>query len=250
MVIGFFMILIDTTIVVIALPAIMAGLNADVGAAIWVTSAYLLAYAVPLLVAGRLGDRYGPRTLYLSGLMIFAGASLACGLSGTIMMLIIARTVQGVGAALMAPQTMAVITRTFPPDRRGPAMGLWGSVAGVAVLVGPMLGGLIVVTLGWEWIFFVNLPIGVLGFILGWIYIPRLPTHQHRFDWLGVVLSGVGLFCLVFGIEEGEAFNWGVIWGPITVWSLIGFGVLMMIIFIWWQRRAPEPLVPDRKSVV
>ena len=166
LVLGFFMILVDSTIVSVANPKIMEGLNTDINSVIWVTSAYLLAYAVPLLVTGRLGDKYGPKKLYLVGLSVFTLASLWCGLSGDIGMLILARVVQGVGAAMMTPQTMAVITRIFPPDKRGPAMGLWGATAGVAMLVGPILGGVLVDGLGWEWIFFVNVPVGVVAFVM------------------------------------------------------------------------------------
>ena len=136
LVLGFFMILIDTTIVSVANPSIMDGLGTDINSVIWVTSAYLLAYAVPLLITGRLGDRFGPKNLYLLGLVLFTGASAWCGFSGDISTLIAARVVQGLGAALMTPQTMAVITRIFPPERRGAAMGLWGATAGVATLVG------------------------------------------------------------------------------------------------------------------
>ena len=215
------MILIDTTIVSVANPRIMEGLNTDINAVIWVTSAYLLAYAVPLLITGRLGDRFGPKRLYLAGLVVFTLASLWCGLSGNIQMLIAARVLQGLGAAMMTPQTMAVITRIFPPDRRGAAMGLWGATAGMATLVGPILGGVLVDGLGWEWIFFINVPIGIVGFILAWRFVPSLTTHPHRFDIPGVVLSAVGLFLLVFGIQEGETYNWGTITGPVTVWGLI-----------------------------
>jgi MFS family permease len=141
LVVGFFMILIDTTIVFVANPSIGKALDADITAVVWVTSAYLLSYAVLLLIAGRLGDRFGPKRVYIAGLAVFTLASLWCGLSGDIAVLILARTVQGVGGALMTPQTMAVITRIFPPDRRGAAMGLWGATAGMAILVGPILGG-------------------------------------------------------------------------------------------------------------
>ncbi|WP_127794689.1 DHA2 family efflux MFS transporter permease subunit [Agromyces sp. LHK192] len=245
LVIGFFMILVDSTIVSIANPAILKDLDADLTAVIWVTSAYLLAYAVPLLITGRLGDRFGPKNLYLVGLAVFTLASLWCGFSGSIEMLIAARAVQGLGAALMTPQTMAVITRIFPPDRRGAAMGLWGSVAGIAALVGPILGGVLVDSLGWEWIFFVNVPVGVIGFILAMRFVPSLPTHSHRFDWLGVVLSAVGMFLLVFGIQEGDTYDWGTIVGPISVWSLIIAGIVVLVGFVVWQRfNRAEPLLP------
>ncbi|QDZ15238.1 MFS transporter [Humibacter ginsenosidimutans] len=245
LVIGFFMILVDTTIVSVANPKIMEGLKTDINSVIWVTSAYLLAYAVPLLVTGRLGDRFGPKNIYLIGLVLFTGASLWCGLSGSIEMLITARVVQGLGAALMTPQTMAVITRTFPPNRRGQAMALWGATSGVAMLVGPLLGGVLVDGFGWEWIFFINVPVGVVAFILAIILVPKLPTHQHSFDILGVVLSAVGLFLLVFGIQEGETYNWGTITGPITVWGLIIAGLVVLAGFVAWQAfNKGEPLMP------
>lgn len=245
LVIGFFMILIDTTIVSVANPAIMRGLNSDMTATLWATSAYLLAYAVPLLVTGRLGDRFGPRRIYLAGLVVFTLSSLFCGLAGTIDHLIIARVFQGLGAAMMTPQTMAVITRIFPPNQRGTAMSLWGATAGVATLVGPILGGVIVDTLGWEWIFFINLPLGVIAFVCALRFVPVLDTRKHRFDLLGVLLSAVGMFLLVFGIQEGESFNWGTIVGPISVWSLIISGVLVLALFVWWQGvQKGEPLLP------
>ncbi|WP_394553332.1 DHA2 family efflux MFS transporter permease subunit [Agromyces sp. MMS24-JH15] len=245
LVIGFFMILVDTTIVSVANPAILEHFDAGITEVLWVTSAYLLAYAVPLLITGRLGDRFGPKRVYLVGLFLFTAASLGCGLSGTITLLIIARVVQGLGAALMTPQTMAVITRIFPPTQRGAAMGLWGATSGVATLIGPILGGVLVDTLGWQWIFIVNVPVGIVGLILAWRLVPDLETHAHRFDWLGVVLSGVGMFLLVFGIQEGETYDWGTITGPITVWGLIITGILVLVAFVVWQRFNPaEPLLP------
>lgn len=247
LVVGFFMILVDTTIVSVANPAIMRGLETDIDAVIWVTSAYLLTYAAPLLVTGRLGDRFGPKPVYLTGLTVFTVASAACGLSTSIGMLIAARAVQGLGAALMTPQTMAVITRLFPPDSRGKAMSLWGAVAGVATLVGPILGGVLVDGLGWEWIFFVNVPVGVVAFVLAWRLVPRLDTRPHRFDVVGVVLSAVGMFLLVFGIQEGESYDWGLIGGWLPVWGLVGGGVLVLAVFVWHQgRMRGEPLLPLR----
>ena len=240
------MILVDTTIVSVANPAIKAALDPDTNNldnVVWVTSAYLLAYAVPLLITGRLGDRFGPKNIYLIGLSVFTLASLWCGLSGTLEMLIVARAVQGLGAALMTPQTMAVITRTFPPNRRGAAMGLWGATAGVATLVGPLAGGLLVDGLGWEWIFFINIPVGIIAFVLAWILVPRLETHPHRFDIVGVVLSAVGLFLIVFGLQEGEKYDWGAIWAD--TWAMITAVCVVMAIFVWTQARTKsEPLVP------
>ena len=175
LVIGFFMIFVDMTIVTVATPDIMAELDASTNDVLWVTSAYLLAYAVPVLIMGRLGDRVGPKWVYLVGLAIFTVASLWCGLSSSIEMLITARVVQGVGAAMITPQTMAVITRIFPAERRGQAMALWGATAGVATLVGPIMGGVLVDTGGWEWIFYINVPIGIVAFYLNWRLVPVLP---------------------------------------------------------------------------
>ncbi|MBO9521970.1 MAG: DHA2 family efflux MFS transporter permease subunit [Nocardioidaceae bacterium] len=245
--IGFFMILLDTTIVTVATPAIIEDLDAEVNAVVWVTSAYLLAYAVPVLITGRLGDRFGPKNLYLVGLTIFTAASLWCGLTTSVEGLIVARVVQGVGASMMTPQTMAIITRVFPVARRGRAMALWGATAGVATLVGPVLGGVLVDSLGWEWIFFINVPVGLVAFGLALWLVPRLETHAHKFDWLGVVLSGLGMFALVFGIQEGHQYDWSTITGQITVWRLIGAGVVVLALFVYWQaRNSNEPLMPLR----
>lgn len=244
LVIGFFMILVDVTIVSVATPAIMTELHASVDAVVWVTSAYLLAYAVPLLITGRLGDRFGPRRVYLAGLALFTLSSLWCGLTSSVGALILARVFQGFGASLMTPQTMAVITRTFPPTQRGKAMSLWGSTAGLALLVGPVLGGVLVDTLGWAWIFIVNVPVGIVAFVLAVRLVPELETHVHRFDLLGVALSAVGMFLLVFGIQEGQTYHWGQIAGPISVWSLIGAGIVVLALFVWWQaRNRNEPLM-------
>ncbi|WP_168582622.1 DHA2 family efflux MFS transporter permease subunit [Gephyromycinifex aptenodytis] len=245
LVLGFFMILVDSTIVSIATPALMTHFDADINSVLWVTSAYLLAYAVPLLITGRLGDRFGPKRVYLAGLCVFTLASLWCGLTDSIAGLVAARVVQGVGASMMTPQTMSVITRTFPPHRRGSAMALWGATAGVATLIGPLMGGVLIDTLGWQWIFFVNVPVGVLGFVLAWRLVPRLPTHAKAIDWIGVALSAVGLFCGVFAIQEGEAFHWGTIWGPISVPLLLAVGGILLVTFLWWQTRVRiDPLVP------
>ncbi|WP_430869245.1 MFS transporter [Demequina aurantiaca] len=239
------MILIDTTIVSVANPSIQQGLGTTTTGVIWVTSAYLLTYAVPLLVTGRLGDMFGPKRIYLIGLTVFTLASLWCGFADSlpgsgIGNLIAARAVQGLGAALMTPQTMAVITRTFPSAKRGTAMALWGATAGVATLVGPLLGGVLVDGPGWEWIFFVNVPIGVVAFVLAWRLVPNLETHVHRMDWLGIALSSAGMFLLVFGLQEGTENDWNG-W----VWASIGTGLVTIALFIWWQRvNKNEPLLP------
>lgn len=240
MLVGFFMILVDATIVAVANPSIMDKLDASYDSVIWVTSAYLLAYAVPLLVAGRLGDRFGPKNLYLLGLTVFTLASLWCGLSHSIEMLIAARVVQGIGAALLTPQTLSTITRIFPAERRGVAMSVWGATAGVATLVGPLAGGVLVDGLGWQWIFFVNVPVGLIGLGLALWLIPDLETRKHRFDLIGVALSGIGMFMIVFGLQEGQSNGWAP-W----VWGTIAGGIGFMAAFLIWQYVNPrEPLVP------
>ncbi|QRY63571.1 DHA2 family efflux MFS transporter permease subunit [Gordonia sp. PDNC005] len=238
--IGFFMILVDMSIVAVAQPQIKDALDASVSGIVWVTSAYLLTYAVPLLIAGRLGDKIGPKKVYQAGLLVFTLASLWCGLADSIGELIIARGVQGLGAALITPQTMALITRIFPPERRGAAMGVWGTVAGVATLVGPLLGGILTDSFGWEWIFFVNLPVGLIGLVLAQMLVPDVETHDHKFDWIGVILSAAGLTAIVFGIQEGESYDWAA-W----IWGLIGGGIAFMVLFVVWESKMrAEPLVP------
>src|SRR3984885_3629923 len=240
MMVGFFMILLDSTIVAVANPSIMVKLGTSYDTVIWVTSAYLLAYAVPLLVSGRLGDRFGPKNLYVIGLAVFTAASLWCGLSGTIGMLIAARVVQGIGAGVLTPQTLSLITRIFPPERRGMAMSVWGATAGGATLVGPLAGGVLVDALGWAWIFFVNVPIGIIGIGLAVWLMPALPTRKHRFDLIGVGLSGVGMFLVVFALQEGQSDGWAP-W----IWAVIVAGIGFMTAFVYWQSINPaEPLIP------
>ena len=252
LVVGFFMILVDGNIVTIALPHMLQDLDASLSAGMWVTSAYLLAYAVPLLITGRMGDRFGQKNLYMIGMGIFTLASLWCGLAPNVESLITARVVQGLGASLMTPQTMSLITLMFPPNARGVAMSIWGATAGVASLVGPILGGVLVDTLGWGWIFFINIPVGLVGLFLAWRNVPVFEQKKHSFDWLGVVLSAVGLFLLVFGIQEGATYDWGIMTDSflgtgiaVSVWGLIIAGILVLGLFIGWQAvNRKEPLVP------
>ncbi|HEX2645623.1 MAG TPA: MFS transporter, partial [Candidatus Dormibacteraeota bacterium] len=149
---GFFMILLDTTIVNVAIPAMSAGLNTTLDQILWVLNSYVLVFAVLLITAGRLGDLYGQKTLFAIGLFVFTAASALCGLSQNPSELIAARVVQGVGGALLTPQTLAIITTIFPPERRGAAFGIWGGVAGLATIAGPTVGGAIVTYINWQWI--------------------------------------------------------------------------------------------------
>ncbi|WP_338483561.1 MFS transporter [Streptomyces sp. SCSIO 75703] len=244
--VGFFLIMMDTTIVSVAIPGMLADLDTDLNRVTWVNSVYLLTYAAPLLVTGRLGDHLGRKPVFLAGMAVFTAASLWCGVSGSVEMLIAARAVQGVGAALMAPQSMAFITTLFPENRRGAALGVWGAVAGVATVVGPLLGGLLVDSAGWQWIFLLNVPIGVAGLLMTVRMVPGgQPRNSRRFDVLGTLLSGLGLLALVFGLQNGQYYDWGVVRGPVTVTGVLVAAVVLLAAFLWWQRHnSREPLLP------
>jgi EmrB/QacA subfamily drug resistance transporter len=242
----FFMVMLDSTIVTVAIPAILKGLDASLNEVIWVNSVYLLANTVPLLLTGRLGDRYGPKRVLIVGLVIFLAASLWCGLATSAGSLIAARAVQGLGAAAMTPQTLTFITRLFPPEKRGTPIAVWGAVAGVATITGPVVGGLLVEQFGWQWIFLLNLPIGAVGLVVGLVLLPDwLPNGRIRFDALGAALASAGLAALVFGLQNGQHYHWGTVIGPVGVLHVIGIGLLLLGGFIIWQRRmTDEPLVP------
>ncbi|MDO4927716.1 MAG: DHA2 family efflux MFS transporter permease subunit [Corynebacterium sp.] len=241
--IGFFMILLDQTIVAVATPVLQAELNASYSEIIWVTSAYLLTFAVPLLITGRLGDRYGARSMYITGMMIFTLSSLACGLAGSMTLLIIARAIQGFGASLLTPQTMSVINRIFAKERRGAALGVWGTVAGLAGLTGPLLGGLITEAFGWQWIFFINLPLGVISVIAVWAFVPNMEKLERGIDIWSMVLSVLAVFAIVYALQEGETAQWT--W---WVWALIIVGIVLVYVFLRRQRycelQGKEPLMP------
>jgi EmrB/QacA subfamily drug resistance transporter len=243
---GFFMILLDTTIVNVAIPAMSTGLNTTLDQILWVLNAYILVYAVLLITAGRLGDLFGQRTLFAIGLFIFTLASALCGLSQNVGELIAARILQGVGGALLTPQTLSIITSLFPPERRGAAFGIWGSVAGLAAVAGPTAGGAIITYIGWRWIFYINVPIGIAALIATFAIIPDLrPGRHHGWDVVGIILATAGLFCIVFGLIEGQRYNWGEIASyGITISEVIVAGVILVVVFIIWERFQAEPLVP------
>ena len=242
---GFFMILLDTTIVNIAIPSIISALHSSLDQILWVLNAYLLVYAVLLITFGRLGDIVGQRRLFIIGLVIFTAASALCGLAQDGNQLIAARVLQGIGGAILTPQTLSIITMIFPPERRGAAFGLWGAVAGVAAVTGPTLGGFLVTYVDWRWIFYVNVPVGIIA-LLGAIFIvPDLrPGRRHQLDLVGVVLASAGLFGVIFGLVEGQRYDWGAFWGPITIPEVIVAGILVFIGFIVYERFQREPLLP------
>jgi EmrB/QacA subfamily drug resistance transporter len=243
---GFFMIMLDTTIVNVAIPAMSTGLHTTLDQILWVLNAYILVYAVLLITAGRLGDLYGQRTLFAIGLFIFTVASALCGISQDPTQLIAARVLQGVGGALLTPQTLAILTSIFPPERRGAAFGVWGGVAGLATLAGPTVGGAIITYIDWRWIFYINVPIGVLALVATFLIIPDIrPGRRHGWDVLGIIVATAGLFAIVFGLIEGERYNWGQVESyPFTIPEVIGAGVVLMVWFVIWEGFQKEPLVP------
>ncbi|MFE2566031.1 MFS transporter [Streptomyces mirabilis] len=239
---GFFMTLLDLTIVNIAIPDMGQDLDASLDEILWVVNAYTLALAVLMITAGRLGDLRGKRNLFLAGVALFTLASLACGLAQNPAQLIAFRAVQGLGAALLMPQTLSIIAEVFPADRRGAAMGIWGVVAGVSGALGPIIGGALITHLDWRWIFFVNLPLGVVVLGLAAAVIPgSRRTVRHRFDTLGVLLASGTLFCLAFGLTEGQRYDWNA-W----IWSLFGAAALLFAAFLGHERgqQGDDPLVP------
>jgi EmrB/QacA subfamily drug resistance transporter len=243
---GFFMILLDTTIVNVAIPAMSTGLSTTLDQILWVLNAYILVYAVLLITAGRLGDLFGQRTLFAIGLFVFTLASALCGLSQGVEQLIAARVLQGVGGALLTPQTLAILTTIFPPERRGAAFGVWGAVAGLATIAGPTVGGAIITYINWRWIFFINVPIGIAALVATFAIIPDLrPGRKQGWDLVGVALATAGLFGIVFGLIEGQRYNWGQITStPITIPEVIGAGAVLIAIFVVWERFQAQPLVP------
>ncbi|HEY1920705.1 MAG TPA: DHA2 family efflux MFS transporter permease subunit [Streptosporangiaceae bacterium] len=244
---GFFMTLLDLTIVNIAIPSMISELHASFDDVLWVVNAYALVLAVLVITCGRLGDLMGPRSLFAVGVTVFTAASAACGLAPSPGWLIAFRAVQAVGAALLMPQTLAIITMVFPPERRGAAFGVWGAVAGAATIAGPTLGGLLISAFDWRWIFYVNLPIGALVLALTWVLIPDLrPGRKHRLDIPGVVLASGGLLAICYGLVEGQTYNWGTITGFISIPLVLGVGVLLVAAFLFaqWRQQDREPLVP------
>ncbi|HWH01497.1 MAG TPA: MFS transporter [Pilimelia sp.] len=244
---GAFMIGVSTTSMNTALPAIGTGLDATFDELLWALNVYSLVLAAFMITAGRMGDLYGQKRLYLLGLAVFALASVACGLAQSPGQLIAARVGQGIGGALLSPQTLSMISWIFPPERRGAANGVWGAVAGIAVAAGPGLGGLVVTALGWRWVFLLNVPICVLTAVCAALLIPRLGGgRRHRLDLAGAALATVGLFLVTYGLLEGQSHDWGPVWGPVPIPAVVGAGVVVLGVFVVVERgrQEREPLLP------
>ena len=240
---GFFMVLMDQTIVAVATPDIMANFDTEFDQVVWVTSIYLLCMVVPLLFTGRLGDRFGQARMFQLGITVFVLAALAASLAPNLAVLLIARAVQGLGAAILTPQTMAVINRIFPQDARGPALGVWGAVGSVASLVGPVLGGFIISTFGWRGVFVLHLPLGMAALVLSAMWVPKLPTYARSIDKLSVVVTLVGMSAAIIAIQQGPGLGWP--WWTIV---LLIAGIALIAWFVRLQATATsrntEPLVP------
>lgn len=247
---GVFILLVDTTIVNVAQVAIREGLHTDLSAIQWVLDAYLLAFAVLLLTFGRLGDVFGRKRLFMVGLAMFGIASALCGFSSWIgdqigvsgaSMLITFRALQGIGGAVMMPQTLSLVTVAFPAERRGAAMGIWGAITALGAVLGPIIGGYLVTNYDWEWIFFINVPIALGAIVAGHWLIPesRDPEASRLPDWLGILFSGIGIFALVYALIEGNSQGWT---SPLIVGLLIA-GAVFLALFVWWELRSPDPMV-------
>lgn len=244
---GTFLTLLDLTIVNIAIPRIVDDTHAPLDGILWMLNAYSLVYAVLLITSGRLGDLFGPRQLFAAGVAVFTVASAFSGLSQDATQLVLSRAGQGLGAALLAPQGLPMITSLFAPNKRGGVFAIFGMLAGLAVVLGPTLGGLIVSSWGWRWIFYVNVPVGALILALTVRVVPDVrPGRPHRLDITGVALATAGLFAVVYGLIEGQRYDWGTITGFVSIPFVIGIGIALLAIFLVQQarRQGREPLLP------
>lgn len=240
--IGFFMVLLDASIVTVALPTIQSELHAQLADLQWVVDAYTLPFAVLLLTAGALGDRFGRKRVFLVGLIVFTIGSGICGFASTLGWLIAGRIVQGIGGAALSPGSLSVLAAAFTnPRERTQAIGIWSGVSGIALAAGPLLGGVLIQVSGWQAIFFVNLPIGVLALALGLrVLVESRNPAAHQLDLLGQALVVAGLTALTYALIEGQSKGWG---SPLIL-ALFGAAVLLLITFLIVEARTTEPLLP------
>jgi EmrB/QacA subfamily drug resistance transporter len=238
---GLFMIMLDNTVVNVALPSIERDLHMSIASLEWIVTAYALVFASLLVTGGKLADLLGRRRIFVVGLVVFTLSSLACGLAPTAGFLIGARAVQGVGAALMNPATLSIITATFPPRQRGTAIGIWAGVSALALAIGPLAGGLIVDNINWNWIFFINVPVGVAGVVASRIFITesRDTSHEQSVDVPGLVTSGAGLFALTYALIEGNRHGWS---SPEIV-GLFAVSALLIAAFVLVEHRQRLPML-------
>jgi EmrB/QacA subfamily drug resistance transporter len=239
---GSLMAALDTLVVSTALSTIRLDLGASIEELEWTVNAYNLSFAVLLITAAALGDRYGRRRLYAMGLGLFAAASAACALAPSVVWLIAARAVQGAGAALVLTLALALLSAAFPPERRGAAIGLFSAVTGIAVAIGPLVGGAVVEGIAWEWIFWLNVPIGLLAIPLVLTRMRESFGADSGLDIPGLALVTGGAFGIVWGLVRGNAAGWS----SFEVVGALAGGVLLLGAFVAWERRAREPMLPLR----
>ncbi|MBX9395408.1 MFS transporter [Streptomyces sp. TRM72054] len=240
--VGVMMVALDGTIVAIANPAIATDLKASLAEVQWITNAYFLALAVSLITAGKLGDRFGHRQTFLIGVVGFAAASGAIGLSDSIAAVIVFRVFQGLFGALLMPAALGLLRATFPAEKLNMAIGIWGMVIGASTAGGPILGGVLVEHVNWQSVFFINVPVGVLAVVLGLLILTdhRAENAPRSFDILGIALLSGAMFCLVWALIKAP--EWG--WGDGRTWTFIAASVMGFVLFALWEKRVREPLIP------
>jgi EmrB/QacA subfamily drug resistance transporter len=238
---GLFMIMLDNTVVFVALSSIQSDLHISQSELEWVVNGYALTFAVLMLTGGKLADMLGRRLIFIVGLTIFTASSLACGLATGAAFLIGARVVQGVGAALMNPATLSIITATFPPRQRGTAIGIWVGVSAMALAIGPLIGGILTEQINWSWIFFINVPVGIAGIIVSRFFIDetRDESEEQRLDLPGLVSSAVGLFGLTYALIEGNNYGWG---SP-RILASFAVAAVGLAIFVLLEHRQRVPML-------
>jgi EmrB/QacA subfamily drug resistance transporter len=237
--VGLFMIMLDNTVVNVAVPSIQRDLGVGLSELQWIVTGYALSFAALMLTGGKLADMLGRRRIFVIGIVIFTIASLFCGLADTGQSLIAWRIVQGVGAALMNPATLAIISATFPPRQRGMAIGIWAGVSALALAIGPLVGGLLTEHLSWSWVFFVNVPVGVLGVAASYLLIDesRDMSEEQRLDLAGLLTSGLGLFALTYGLIEANTYGWS---SARIVGSFVAAAVLLgSFVILELRQRVP-----------
>src|SRR5579859_6675428 len=235
-----FMASLDNLVVTTALPSIRAHLHASLSGLQWTVNAYTLTFAVLLLTGATLGERYGRRRLFVAGLAVFTAGSAAAALAPGIGALIAARALQGVGAAVMIPLTLTLLSAAVPPERRGLALGAWGAVGGLAIAIGPLVAGSFVEGASWQWIFWLNVPIGIALLPIAWTRLTESRGTATSLDLPGVVLASLGLLGIVFGVVRGNDHGWtsATVLGPIVL------GALLVAGFVAWEMRSREPMLP------
>jgi len=240
-----FMIMLDNTVVNVALPAIQRDLGIDVAQLEWVVTGYALSFAVLMLTGGKLADMLGRRRIFLFGLAVFTVSSLLCGLAGSAELLIGARVLQGVGAACMMPATLSIITATFPPKERGAALGIWAGVSAMALAIGPLVGGLITEHIGWNWIFYINVPVGLIAAAITWsIYRKRDPgSRKSPFDYVGLALLVLWIGALQIMIDKGKELDW---FGSTQIVVLAIVAAVGFAFFLAWELTEEHPIVDLR----